>query len=100
MIPLKTWCIEGGELTIKATLFSIHWRKTKTCPLSRHLSQESSRLETARFALRRVHLDSNSAESMPSVERFDIANAVIAGIRGRKKAIDFPSLYNCNCIAI
>jgi hypothetical protein len=65
-----------------------------------HQDQESSRQEIARFALRRVHLDSNSVESMPSVERFDIASAVIAGIHGRKKAIDFPSLYNCNCIAI
>ena len=65
-----------------------------------HPSQESSPLEIARFALHRVHLGSNSAESMPSVERFDIANAATAGTPGRKKAIDFPSLYNCNCIAL
>jgi hypothetical protein len=68
--------------------------------LRMHPNQESSLLEIARCALHRVHLDSNSAESMPSVGRFDTASAVIAGTRGRKKAIDFLPVYNCNCIAI
>jgi hypothetical protein len=65
-----------------------------------HLSPESSRRGIARFALLRVHLDSNLVESTRSVGRFDIASADTAGIRGRKKAIDFPSLYNCNGIAL
>jgi hypothetical protein len=65
----------------------------------KHLSQESLRREIAHCALHRVHPDSSSAESMPRRVKYDIANADSAEILGRKKAIDFSSVYNCNCIA-